>query len=239
MSEVFNLFESEDRLVQESRAWIEAGVLDASAQESMTRLLAGYERLLRETKQLIRLSDRREKELNRLNQELEQLTQSLAFLAEHDSLTGCLNKGAIEKRAAVALSEAETGLLLLDIDHFKRINDSYGHPAGDSVLKHLAERLREACADDDCIGRIGGEEFAILLHRRPSLMRLRAHAERLRRQVETTPILIGAQRVFITVSIGITVGDGGESFSSVYARADRALYAAKEQGRNRVDLAMP
>lgn len=234
MAQEFNLFDAEDRLAQECRALLETGCLPQESASAFTRLLGGYERLLRESKQLIRLSDRREQDLNRLNKKLEQLTHSLAYQAEHDFLTGCLNKGAMTARLAATLATQDCGLIVLDIDHFKRVNDCHGHPAGDAVLRALAEIMHEALGDEDCAGRMGGEEFAILL-RQPTLIQARSFAERLRRQVEAAEMDSGTQLLRISISLGVTACLRGEAFDSAYARADAALYAAKSGGRNRVE----
>ena len=231
VAQEFNLFEAEDRLAQECRALLDGGNLPG---EMAAKLLAGYEHLLRETKQLIRLSDRREKDMNRLNKKLEHLTHSLAYQAEHDFLTGCLNKGAMTARIEAALAARDCGLIVLDIDHFKRVNDRHGHPAGDAVLRGLAEVMQEALSGDDLVGRMGGEEFALLLER-PTLIQAKAHAEQLRRLIEATPLDAGTQALPITVSLGVTACRRGEAFAAVYARADAALYEAKSGGRNRVE----
>ncbi|MDD5249356.1 MAG: GGDEF domain-containing protein [Rhodocyclaceae bacterium] len=233
MTQEFNLFEAEDRLAQECRALLDGGSLPDETAATLAKLLAGYEHLLRETKQLIRLSDRREKDMNRLNKRLEQLTHSLAYQAEHDFLTGCLNKGAMTARIEAALAARDCGLIVLDIDHFKQVNDRHGHPAGDAVLRGLAELMQEALADHDLVGRMGGEEFAVLLEQ-PTLIQAKARAEHLRRHIEATPLDAGAQTLPITISLGVTACQRGEAFAAAYARADAALYAAKDGGRNRV-----
>ena len=234
MAQDFNLFDAEDQLAEECRALLDAGGLSDACAAALAKMLAGYERLLRETKQLIRLSDRREHDLNRLNKKLEQLTHSLAYQAEHDFLTGCLNKGAMTARLSEALATRDCGLIILDIDHFKHVNDQHGHPAGDAVLRGLAEIMQEMLGSDDHLGRIGGEEFAILLQQ-PTLIQAKAFAERLRRAVEASAIDAGAQPLRITVSLGVTPCRQGEPFAAAYGRADEALYAAKTSGRNRVE----
>jgi hypothetical protein len=110
MEQESNLFAAEDRLAQECRLLLETGSTAGESTAALKRLLGGYERLLRESKQLIRLSDHREQDLNRLNRKLEQLTQSLAYTAEHDFLTGCLNKGAMTAQLGTALATRNCGL---------------------------------------------------------------------------------------------------------------------------------
>ena len=113
------------------------------------RLHDGFVRLLRETKQLIRLLDRREQDLQRLNKRQTQLTNSLAYRADHDFLTGCLNKGAMTAQCNLALASRDCGLVVIDIDNFKKVNDTYGHPAGDAVLRGLAEIMLETIGSED------------------------------------------------------------------------------------------
>jgi diguanylate cyclase (GGDEF)-like protein len=232
----FDLFELEQKLADEARTALAALPADNPGHEAFARLLRGYEKLLRETKRLLHIADRREAELHRDKSRLGELTASLAFQAEHDPLTGAFNKGKITALIQAALVERECGLLIFDIDHFKRVNDTYGHPAGDSVLRHLVECALDALGDHDCLGRFGGEEFAVLLDDGSSL-RCRQVAEQLRASVEAAKFDIGSCSISITISIGATLCRSSESFSEVYARADAALYEAKHSGRNRVVMA--
>lgn len=236
--EEFNLFADEERLAAEAAVVLESGLPEHCAQP-LARLLAGYKRLLRDTRQLVRLADRRERDLNRLNRKLETLTRSLAFQADHDALTGVLNKGAISERISQYLAQGECSLMLLDIDHFKRVNDTWGHLVGDQVLKGVVDRVQEQVREYDLLGRFGGEEF-ILLSRQTTLFKARALAERIRRAVEAEAFETEAGHAIpVTVSIGLTLATSGESRSTVIERADRAVYQAKGNGRNRVEIGDP
>lgn len=233
MNDIASLFATEEGLAEESRTYLAVCDLDVEAREAFVRLLEGYEKLLRETKQLIKLSDRKEKELNRLNHKLKQLTYSLAYQAEHDAMTGCLNKAAMTDRIERRIREGDICLALLDIDHFKQVNDVHGHPAGDAVLRGVADLLHEQVGQEDWIGRMGGEEFAVLMPQR-SLLQGRAFADGLRRVVEAAEFEIGMKRLRVTVSAGVAINQPGEGFDALYARVDTALYQAKSEGRNRV-----
>lgn len=233
--EEFNLFSSEDALVAEARAYLETTPLDPASRETVSRLFTGYQKLLRETKQLIKISDRREKELNRLNRRLEQLTNSLAYQADHDTLTGLFNKGATTRQIEEALGVEDFSLLLFDVDHFKVVNDSHGHLVGDLLLRGLAELVQESLGQREIFGRFGGEEFIVLMPQ-SSLLQARVMAERLRTRVAEHIFECGDHHVRITISIGLTLCRVGEPFDSIYRRVDSALYTAKRSGRNRVEV---
>ncbi|MEW6371731.1 MAG: GGDEF domain-containing protein [Pseudomonadota bacterium] len=162
-----------------------------------------------------------------------------AYAADHDHLTG-----APSRRAFFAFAEREhararrhgsgLGLLLFDVDHFKRINDTYGHGVGDQVLRDLVRHTQEVVRKIDYCARIGGEEFAVLLPD-AGLDTAQAVAERLRAALDRTLHLAPSTTgIAYTVSIGVAMLEEGEAFMGLMARADQALYAAKEGGRNRV-----
>ncbi len=116
------------------------------------------------------------------------------------------------------------------------VNDNHGHPCGDKLLQNLADLVQESLGPEDRLGRFGGEEFVIIL-RQPSLIVCKGFAERLRRHVELTPFDGADQVLHITLSFGLVLCQPGDSFEEVYRRADQALYAAKRNGRNRVEVA--
>ncbi|MTV39751.1 sensor domain-containing diguanylate cyclase [Duganella radicis] len=170
-----------------------------------------------------------------------EISQSLRQAAYCDHLTGLSNRRAFFESAELELARNKKAprpisLIMLDADHFKAINDSYGHPAGDAVLCRLAATMRAVCRQVDVLARIGGEEFAVLL---PSvgLEDALAVAERLRAQVQRNPVVYQRQRIPCTVSLGVAVMDESTTgFESLLARADQALYQAKRRGRNQVAL---
>jgi diguanylate cyclase (GGDEF)-like protein len=127
---------------------------------------------------------------------------------------------------------------VLDLDHFKQINDTHGHAAGDAVLRHFAALLRGELRKVDTAGRMGGEEFAIILPGADSAA-ARAFGERLRQRVAETPVMHGGLAIQVTVSIGIAAMTPRDATAdAVLVRADRALYRAKEGGRNRSEIAI-
>ncbi|HEY1626093.1 MAG TPA: GGDEF domain-containing protein [Streptosporangiaceae bacterium] len=167
--------------------------------------------------------------------------QQLQAAARTDSKTGLLNAAAWQREADAEVTralraESPVAVLLVDVDHFKRVNDSHGHLVGDEVLRSLAGELRQQVRDSDVVGRFGGEEFTVLLPRTEANEALQI-AERLRRSASTLSILAGEARIGVTISIGIAVlGSHGRDLFELLAAADLALYRAKDKGRNQVCL---
>ena len=165
-----------------------------------------------------------------------------AYAADHDHLTGAPSRRAFFEMAERELARARRhgngmGLLLVDADHFKRINDTYGHGVGDQVLRDLVARAREEIRKIDYFARLGGEEFGVLLPD-ASFETARAVAERLRAALDRPANRVpGGPSPAYTVSIGLALLEKGEDFAGLMRRADAALYAAKEGGRNRVECA--
>lgn len=159
--------------------------------------------------------------------------------AETDALTGLLNRGAILQRAERAFRKAQSldtnlSLFFIDIDKFKAVNDTYGHEAGDIVLRTVAQLCHDCLRENDLVGRYGGEEFVALLPGADAENAERI-AERIRATVHSTRVQAAAQVIRVTVSIGIAeITDGSSDVSSLIGAADRALYCAKRDGRNRV-----
>lgn len=161
----------------------------------------------------------------------------LEELARRDSMTGLLNRRAFFEAAEAAIQRARRSsrpltLLVLDADHFKSINDSYGHAAGDEALRLIARTLLAATRRSDVVGRIGGEEFAVLLDgAAPDEAAL--VAERIVSAVRLLDFERGGERVTLSVSAGLAVLEPGLDLDGLFSRADAALYAAKRAGRGR------
>lgn len=171
------------------------------------------------------------------------LLDALQNMADHDALTGLLNRGGLSRRMQRRSRRAGSagtpcvGVLCMDLDHFKLVNDSYGHGAGDNVLKCLGKLLRENSRPMDLASRQGGEEFCMVVEA-GTADELLKFAERLRTAVESPACLTRAGPVPITISIGAALSaDSAESLEDLGERADRALMQAKRSGRNRVVLA--
>jgi two-component system cell cycle response regulator len=173
---------------------------------------------------------------------LRQTVRRSVEMVLYDPLTGLNNRRFLERRLPAMIDAARQRgapltMMILDIDHFKRINDTYGHDAGDLVLKGFAAELHQIVRGGDLVCRLGGEEFVVAM---PGLDATHAArmAERARRMIENKEFLIGgaAGPVSITVSIGLADFRGEQDSTDLYRRADRALYLSKSAGRNRVTL---
>ena len=181
---------------------------------------------------------RRKLELS--NQALLQKQQELEFLAERDTLTGLYNRRMFLQLAQRELDRlarvpGHVCALMVDLDFFKRINDQHGHPAGDLVLKQVAQRIAAHVRSTDILARMGGEEFIVLMPNTDRAGALKL-AEKLREAVRGQPMELPALQVPITASLGVTGLQTHQQapLETLYATADKALYAAKEQGRDRV-----
>ncbi len=193
------------------------------------------------------VSDRRQLErrlqssvdqLRGANAELRQLRIQAEQQARTDVVTGAHNRLALSEHVSLALEAGHGGgLVLLDLDHFKQINDALGHGAGDRVLVEVARRLRGAARPDDCVARWGGEEFAVLVRDVGDARELALRAAELQRAIDSTPIMVDGERLTVQASGGATPLTGGSNLDDLVEQADRALYAAKRRGRNRVLLA--
>jgi len=179
-----------------------------------------------------------------LQSELITAREKLRYEAMHDPLTGLLNRRATmtlleQEYARVQRTKSSMAVVMVDLDHFKAINDTHGHAGGDIVLKQAAARLRCTVRAYDSVGRLGGEEFLILLPscgHRDAL----AIAERLRRIIGASPISGGSKRLRISASFGVAASESEPSATAeeLVEAADAALYRAKRGGRNRVEAAI-
>ncbi|HEY4104980.1 MAG TPA: GGDEF domain-containing protein, partial [Polyangiaceae bacterium] len=159
-------------------------------------------------------------------------------LATVDSLTGMYNKRHFDEIFGKEVARSEQAktplsLIVLDIDHFKKINDTFGHPAGDAVLKHVSGIIKSQIRASDTLSRVGGEEFAIVLPHTPLSLAAQA-AELIRGAVEKSICDVSGTKIPATLSLGVAELEFGEVPERFYQRADEQLYAAKHGGRNRV-----
>jgi len=175
-----------------------------------------------------------------LQSELIAAREALRNRADHDALTGLWNRGAILEVLGRELARARRcgaplAVALVDLDHFKAINDTHGHPAGDAVLREAASRMSSSVRPYDAVGRYGGEEFLIVLPGCDVPFGMAA-AERLRNSLAKEGIQVGDRRLPVTCSIGIasSAGDPEPNAEALVTAADQALYRAKAEGRNRV-----
>lgn len=198
--------------------------------------------IIQETQSLIVTSQAMQSQLNEADAEMEKLRSELDQVREMaitDGLTGLLNRRAFDKKLSELIHNSvneSAYLSILDIDHFKRVNDTYGHTIGDSVIKYVASLMKKHACSHHHIARYGGEELAIIMPNTSKQeaieisenIRIEMEKSRLKRKTDNTPL--GS----ITVSIGIAALQTGDDAESFIVRADQALYQAKESGRNRV-----
>jgi diguanylate cyclase (GGDEF)-like protein len=176
-----------------------------------------------------------------LQHDLIRARENMRFHATHDALTGIWNRGTVleslhRELERAARFQSTTGILLLDLDHFKQVNDTYGHLTGDIVLKEVAQRISQAVRSYDLVARYGGEEFLIVL---PGCDKdqIQESAERIRSAIASAPVIVYSSEIPVTVSIGATVAIGGATTETdILTAADVALYQAKNSGRNRAVL---
>ena len=170
--------------------------------------------------------------------ERKQRERELATLASTDMLTGLPNRRSFMESLDAGIAQFRAyparggALLMADIDHFKRVNDTYGHPVGDTVLRHVAQTIRSCLRQDDAAGRLGGEEFAVLLKGISAADAL-AQANRIRETLAALPAASSAGEIRVTISIGLVMLNGDDA-DLCLGHADEALYTAKNTGRNRV-----
>jgi two-component system cell cycle response regulator len=174
-----------------------------------------------------------------LEAQLQAVQEELRRQSMTDPLTGILNRRAVLERLEAEISRAgrentSLGLGIVDLDHFKQVNDTFGHLAGDDVLKESVRRVRGSLRAYDVFGRVGGEEFLVVLPGTP-LSGAKGVAERLRKAISQSPVSTHKGLVRVTASLGVTVWTVREGVDSLIERADRALYMAKAKGRNRVE----
>lgn len=180
--------------------------------------------------------------VRKATRELQRAQITLTKMATTDVLTGLFNRNHLMRRLKEESSRLKRvretppgpslALIMLDIDHFKRVNDTYGHPAGDAVLQEVGRRLAKIKREYDVLGRYGGEEFLFALPG-TDLSGARVVAERLRKAVRCQPFLIDGKELQVTVSLGLAVvQDGEENCEAALKRADEGLYAAKRAGRD-------
>lgn len=180
-----------------------------------------------------------------LEDRLVEARESMRFQATHDLLTSLWNRGVILELVTrdILRSRREgscTAVMMCDIDHFKSINDQFGHAAGDEVIREVARRLQQSVRSYDMVGRYGGEEFLVALNRCDPGSAV-SRAEHLRGAIGSRPFFLADKRVAVTISVGLALSNefGHCNVDEIMISADMALYAAKAAGRNCVRLAQP
>lgn len=214
---------------------LSAAAVDQGVESLLTKLLT-------ETKGMHDSSLKLRGELNEANRKIEQMNQEFTRIRHEsltDPLTGLKNRRAFDKEivqmhAAASISKEPLSVLLVDIDHFKNVNDTHGHLLGDCVIKRVAQWLMESVRGKDLIARFGGEEFVLILPE-TDLRGAAAVAENIRSNIAKRTLRHGEKTIGrVTVSVGAVQTKDEESVESLIDRADQALYQAKREGRNRI-----
>ncbi|SDG73371.1 GGDEF domain-containing protein [Roseospirillum parvum] len=254
----FSLFDAEREVLREADVMV--GKLEDVGQ-GVRRLAEAYRRSFRELQRMVRLSDRMQLELHQANKRLAEqadhltelnhaleneiaartrLTEELEHLVRHDALTGAFSRAhllELAERERVRAARAGTPLacILMDLDHFKQINDTYGHASGDVVLRRFVRLCRESLREVDVFGRLGGEEFAAFLPDTDAAG-AREVAERIRERLAGETIETPDGRPMkATVTLGLSIDTGRQTgIEQLLSRADNRLYEAKNAGRNRI-----
>ena len=164
--------------------------------------------------------------------------QHLSHLATEDPLTRLLNRRGLQDALRISIAHARrhglpTSAIMIDIDYFKRVNDSFGHETGDHVIKLVASMIERLCRESDVVARTGGEEFLIILANTDSAS-ARILAERVRQAVGERPLVVDQHRIPVTISLGVASASGEFNLDELSQEADQAMYLAKRGGRNRV-----
>ncbi|MEL7040042.1 MAG: GGDEF domain-containing protein [Pseudomonadota bacterium] len=166
---------------------------------------------------------------------------AVSRLARTDEMTGLANRRSFMHHADAMFRDSDldyigVGIFIVDLDHFKQVNDVHGHDAGDEVLIHAARQIMLAAPEDSLVSRLGGEEFALLVQY-VHVSELNAQAETIRKRIAATPCTYQNVQIRVSASIGIGIAHPRDTVSSVLSRADDALYEAKDLGRNRFVIA--
>jgi diguanylate cyclase (GGDEF)-like protein len=220
----------------------------STAFNNMVRQFDSTLKTLKEKEEaLTALAESLRNEVDRRDSTVEALRESesqFKYLASHDPLTGALNRRSFMDRAIIELASAmhhniPCGIAMMDIDNFKQFNDTYGHPAGDEVLRHIVALISSMLRKNDFFGRYGGEEFVFYFNQVDQTTII-AIAERVREAIAGSPVMIKSGPVFISASLGIAMFQTGEDLDEMIDletciyNADIALYQAKKGGRNKV-----
>ncbi|THB66389.1 MAG: diguanylate cyclase [Gammaproteobacteria bacterium] len=220
-------------------------VIECNSNDEVGNLVSSFNGFIGQLRKIISVVENQKEEIETLNSSLEDKVQELHILATTDKLTGMKNFAYFQEEIFKRVNEYKRtkgqlflSLVIFDIDHFKMFNDTYGHLSGNIALKDVAGRISKHARKMDTPCRYGGEEFVVVLPK-CNLDGARGFAERVRAEIENTPVKTEEHTVDVSVSAGCAEYSPEESIEHFIHRADEALYMAKENGRNRVELSMP
>ena len=234
----FSLYAEEEKIISRANEFIGLKKLILPTGEYKS-LLDNYKKLFKQSKRLIRMSDKMEAELAITKAELEKYSKKLQMQATTDTLTGLANRRKITELLKEEIKKLEEdnnnnfNIIMLDIDFFKKVNDNYGHPMGDEVIKKVSNHMQDKVGSEGVVGRFGGEEFLTILYNN-DIQEAALLANQIRSDIESKQIEFEGKQISVTVSMGIASSSETVVYQELLNKADERLYKAKENGRNQV-----
>ena len=237
----FSLYAEEEKIISRSNEFISSDEINnvQKLQTEYKNLLDNYKKLFKQSKRLIRMSDKMEAELAITKAELEKYSKKLQMQATTDTLTGLANRRKITELLKEEIKKLEEdnnnnfNIIMLDIDFFKKVNDNYGHPMGDEVIKKVSNHMQDKVGSEGVVGRFGGEEFLTILYNN-NIQEAALLANQIRSDIESKKIEFEGKQISVTVSMGIACSSETVVYQELLNKADERLYKAKENGRNQV-----
>ena len=237
----FSLYAEEEKIISRANEFISLEEINnvQKLQAEYKNLLDNYKKLFKQSKRLIRMSDKMEAELAITKAELEKYSKKLKMQATTDTLTGLANRRKITELLKEEIKKLEEDnnnnfiIIMLDIDFFKKVNDNYGHPMGDEVIKKVSNHMQDKVGSEGIVGRFGGEEFLTILYNN-DIQQAALLADQIRNDIERKKIEFEGKQISVTVSMGIACSVETVVYQELLNKADERLYKAKENGRNQV-----
>ena len=237
----FSLYAEEEKIISRANEFIGLEEVNnvQQLQKEYKSLLDNYKKLFKQSKRLIRMSDKMEAELAITKAELEKYSKKLKMQATTDTLTGLANRRKITELLKEEIQKLEGdnnnnfNIIMLDIDFFKKVNDNYGHPMGDEVIKKVSNHMQDKVGSEGVVGRFGGEEFLTILYNN-DIQEAALLANQIRSDIESKKIEFEGKQISVTVSMGIACSSETVVYQELLNKADERLYKAKENGRNQV-----
>ena len=237
----FSLYAEEEKIISRANEFISLEEINnvQKLQAEYKNLLDNYKKLFKQSKRLIRMSDKMEAELAITKAELEKYSKKLKMQATTDTLTGLANRRKITELLKEEIKKLEEdnnnnfNIIMLDIDFFKKVNDNYGHPMGDEVIKKVSNHMQDKVGSEGVVGRFGGEVFLTILYNN-NIQEATLLANQIRSDIESKKIEFEGKQISVTVSMGIACSSETVVYQELLNKADERLYKAKENGRNQV-----
>ena len=237
----FSLYAEEEKIISRANEFISLEEINnvQKLQAEYKNLLDNYKKLFKQSKRLIRMSDKMEAELAITKAELEKYSKKLKKQATTDTLTGLANRRKITELLKEEIKKLEEdnnnnfNIIMLDIDFFKKVNDNFGHPMGDEVIKKVSNHMQDKVGSEGVVGRFGGEEFLTILYNN-DIQEAALLANQIRSDIESKKIEFEGKQISVTVSMGIACSAETGVYQELLNKADERLYKAKENGRNQV-----